>query len=148
MSSLLLFTCLMSVLAQVAIDQDCIWNQLMPVEAVQHLPQPQQPNRLGYIADAKTWARVWQAWHPGLTVPQVDFNTEIVVWIRNTRYLNHIKLAGVGLKDETAVVAARETRSAKPIEAELHCVMFVLRRKGVERLSDGSKSIVVIANSR
>jgi hypothetical protein len=137
----------MSVQTQAVIDKDRVWNKLMPVATVQCLPQQQQANRLGYIANAKDWAKIWQSWHPEHTVPKVDFKTEIVVWIRNTRYLNHIKLAGVQVKDSTAVVAARETRSAKPIKDELHCLMFVLNRKGVKRLSDGSKSIEVIATS-
>ncbi|MGB7344460.1 MAG: hypothetical protein WBD20_09625 [Pirellulaceae bacterium] len=119
----------------------------MPTSTLKYLPEAQRSNRIGYIHQQATWAAAWKSWHPEHPVPAVDFETEIVVWVRNTRYLNRIQLGGVRVEDATAIIAAQETRSAKPIVSELHCVMFVLPRKGIDCLSDGKVSVELVTKT-
>ena len=49
------------------------WSGDYPVAALDQLPHGQQQNRVGYIGDAATFAKVWQNFMPEAALPAVDF---------------------------------------------------------------------------
>ena len=88
------------------------WQGPYPVKQVNLLPAGQQGTPTGFINDAKTFAAVWKAWKGGEKAPAVDFQKNLVVFSRNTQYLNVVNIFKVLLKDGVAEVLAMETMSA------------------------------------
>jgi len=107
------------------------WQGDYPVDALSKLPAGQRESATGYIADAETFAAVWRALAPAESLPQVDFEQDLVVFARNVNFYNRNRIAQVQITDGALEVLAIETMSAAPIEDKVAMALAVVSRKGV-----------------
>jgi hypothetical protein len=121
------------------------WTGTYPTNKLDQLPKEQRETAVGYIGDAKTFKAVWKAWKPDDKLPEVDFKKNVVIFTRNTKFLNRINIAKITLEDGKLDLVALETRTANPIEDKVHMAMAVIPRKGVKNIKVGDKSIKVAA---
>ena len=68
------------------------WQGDYPVAQLILLQEKQREQAVGYIDDAETFEEVWKAFKPGEDVPEIDFNTSLVIFARNTQFYNLITL--------------------------------------------------------
>jgi hypothetical protein len=116
------------------------WQGDYPVAHLNALPEGQREHGLGYIADAQTFTNVWKVLKPEEAVPEVDFKSNLVLFARNTRFFNRIRIGKVEVKEGVAEVLVMETMSAMPIEDKVAVSLAVVPRKGIEsiQISDGT----------
>ncbi|KPK52000.1 MAG: hypothetical protein AMS22_09975 [Thiotrichales bacterium SG8_50] len=117
------------------------WSGDFPVARLELLPEAQRDSPVGYIDKEKTFAHVWQAFKPGETVPEVDFKTNLVLFVRNTQFYNRINIGKVKVEKGVAEVLAMETLSALPIEDKVAMSVVVVARKGLTGLKKGDTII-------
>lgn len=110
------------------------WQGDYPVGRLDFLPGHQREQAVGFIGDAETFDAVWKAFKPGEAVPEIDFQANLVLFARNTRFYNRIRIGKVNVKNGIAEVLAMETRSAMPIEDKVGMSMVVVSRKGIESI--------------
>lgn len=115
------------------------WSGVFPVGRLHVLPKEQRLRRVGYLDNQKLWTSVWQAWKPQQKRPQVDFDKQMIVFIKNVRFLNRLSRPTVSLQDGTLLVRAAETRSARPIRNQVFCLMFPVPRRGIGGITDGKE---------
>jgi hypothetical protein len=118
------------------------WQGDFPVAALEKLPAGQQEAATGYIADARTFSKVWQAFKPDLTVPQVDFENDLVVFARNVNFYNLTKIAQVQVRNVIEVLAM-QTMSAAPIEDKVAMSLAVIPCEGVEAIRVGDRCLSI-----
>ena len=92
------------------------WNGDYPVDQLALLAEKADQKGAGYIGDAHTFKAVWSAFKPGEHEPDVDFNENLVIFVRNIQYFNRIMIGSIILEDGVVNVMAMETLSARPIE--------------------------------
>jgi len=116
------------------------WSGDYPVAELDRLPEGQRDRTAGYIGDAGAFVPVWRAFMPDDILPSVDFSRNFVVFTRNTQFYNRIAIFKVEmLPDGTAVIAAMETMSARPIEDRVAMSMAVIPRSGVTAIEAGGE---------
>lgn len=110
------------------------WSGDYPVAALGLLPDGQQQNRVGYIGDAATFAKVWQGFMPEEALPAVDFKHDLVVFSRNVVYYNRTNIFKVALTSGVAEILAMETMTAIPVEDRAAMAMAVVPRAGIKAI--------------
>lgn len=110
------------------------WQGDYPVSRLNLLPDGQRDQGVGWFADKATFEIVWKTFKPDADLPEIDFETELVLFARNTQFYNHISIGRVPLKDGVAEIVAMETMSARPIEDAVAMAMAVVARKGITGL--------------
>jgi hypothetical protein len=118
---------------------------LFPVSELKLLPEGQRDARIGYIADEKTFERVWRAFKPKDETPKVNFKDDIVLFVRNIKYVNSISNVKVSVKDAQATITFFETRTAVEIKDQLHLAMVVVPRNNIRSLRWADRVIDVPA---
>ena len=68
------------------------WSGDYPVSELRRLPENLRTSPVGYLADAETFADVWQAFKPNDKMPEVDFQTNLVVFTRNVDFYNRTSI--------------------------------------------------------
>jgi hypothetical protein len=116
------------------------WHGDYPVAQLKRLP-PEQG--VGFINDAKTFERVWKAFKPGGTVPDIDFKSNLVLFARNTQFYNSIRIGKVNVKNGVADVVAMETMSAMPIADYVAMSLVVVPRQEITAIQIGNKSVKI-----
>jgi hypothetical protein len=119
------------------------WQGDYPVAQLARLPEGQRRARVGYLGDAATFAAVWRAFKPGEPVPPVDFDRQLVLFVRNVQFYNRTSIGKVTLKDGAVEVLAAETLSALPIEDKAAMALAVIPRAGVRFIQTGAEKIPV-----
>ena len=119
------------------------WQGDYPVAQLKLLPEKQRNQAVGFITNDKDFRAVWQAFKPGQTVPQLDFETNFVLFTRNTQFYNRISIGKVKLKNGVAEVLAMETMSAIPIEDKVAMSMAVISRQGITSIQTPEGPIVI-----
>jgi hypothetical protein len=120
------------------------WVGDYPVAQLDRLPVGQSQSRVGYIGDAETFASVWQVLKPGTALPQVDFNKNLVVFVRNVTLYHHTLVEKVTLKDGVAeIVAAQPLTPAEPIRDRVALGLAVVPREGLKFIQADSEQIPV-----
>jgi len=114
---------------EVTIEQS--WNGDYPVDQLASLPEKGGRPGAGYIGDSQTFITVWAAFKPGEPDPEIDFDDNLAIFVRNIQYYNRIMIGKVILEDGVAKVMAMETLSARPIEDVVALSMAVISREGV-----------------
>jgi hypothetical protein len=119
------------------------WQGDFPVDQLHRLPRDQRETPAGWIGDPHRFQRLWQAFQPETDVPEVDFDTHIVVFTRNTQFYNRTNIFKVELKDGVAEVLAMQTMSARPIEENVAMALAVIPRAGVKAIKSNEGDIPV-----
>ena len=107
------------------------WNGDYPVAQLTVLPEKGYQKGTGYIDDSQTFVAVWSAFKPGDPVPDIDFNENLVIFVHNIQYYNHISIGKMVLKKGVVEVIAMETLSARPIEEVVAMSMAAISHEGV-----------------
>ena len=119
------------------------WSGDYPVSELRRLPENLRTSPVGYLADAETFADVWQAFKPNEKMPEVDFKTHLVVFTRNVDFYNRTSIGMIKLADGVLEIVAMETMSALPIEDKAAMAMAVIHRAGVKFIQAGTSRIPV-----
>lgn len=120
------------------------WSGDYPVAALDQLPARQQQNRVGYIGDAATFAKVWQNFMPEEVLPRIDFKNDLVVFSRNLVYYNRTNIFKVTLTAGVAEVLAMETMTAMPVEDKAAMAMAVVPRAGIKAIRLDENTTVAV----
>ena len=107
------------------------WRGDYPVDQLEVLSENAEQKGKGYIGDPKMFSAVWAAFKPGESEPDIDFDDNLVIFVRNIQYYNRISIGKVFLKNGVAEVIAMETLSARPIEEKVAMSLAVISREGV-----------------
>jgi hypothetical protein len=124
------------------------WEGGYPVSRLDQLPAGQQEAAAGAIGDPLVFRALWRIWKPGVLAPHVDFGRDLVLFARNTRTLNRLRIGKVTLREGVARLETSETRSAIPIGEECNMVMAVVARTGIQRIDTWSGAIDVPPSPR
>jgi len=124
------------------------WVGLYPTDKLELLPKGQREAAVGYLGDAKSFEAVWKAWKPTEQVPEVDFKENLVVFTRNVRFLNTLRIVKVTRNEGTVDVVAIETRSARPIRDRCSLAAAVISRQGVKAIKNGGAVVDVAPPSK
>ena len=119
------------------------WHGDYPVDGLASLPEDTHQPGTGYIADPKSFAAVWSAFKPTEPEPVIDFDENLVIFVRNIQYFNRIVIGKINLKNGVAEVLAMETLSARPIEDSVALSMVMVSREGVEGIQTRNGVIAV-----
>jgi len=119
------------------------WQGDFPLAQLQLMPVKQREQGIGFIDNAETFSAVWKAFKPGVTVPEIDFKTNLVLFARNTQFFNRIRIGKVNVTNGVAEVLAMETMSAMPIEDKVAMSLVVLNRKGITGIRSGDNIIQI-----
>jgi len=120
------------------------WEGDYPVAQLDLLPEGQRQSRVGYIGDAVTFASVWQVLKPDTALPKVDFNKNLVVFVRNVKLYHQTLVEKVTLKDGVAeIVAAGPLTSVPPIEDKVAMGLAVISREGLKSIHTDDEPIPV-----
>jgi len=122
------------------------WHGDYPVARLDLLPEKQREQPVGFIDDIKTFEGVWRAFQPAGAVPQIDFTTNLVLFVRNTQFYNRIRIGKVKVTNGAAEVLAMETMSAMPIEDKVAMSIVVVARQGISGIQAGDKVIPIKDN--
>jgi len=123
-----------------------VWHGDYPVAKINTLPENQRETSVGYICDAKTFEGVWNAFKPDEAVPVINYNTNLVLFVRNTQFYNRTRIGKVHVTDGVAEVLAMETMSAMPIEEKVAMSLAVVARKGITAIQAGDERISILKN--
>ncbi len=107
------------------------WQGDYPVDRLATFPEKKGQPGIGYIADPIIFGKVWAVFKPGEAEPRIDFEENLVIFVRNTHYYNRIQIGKIKLEKGIAEVLAMETLSARPIEDVVAISMAVVSRKGI-----------------
>jgi hypothetical protein len=121
------------------------WSGDYPVAELQRLPAGQQQSRVGYLASPQAFGAVWAAFKPWEATPAVDFDKNLVVFVRNVDFYNRTNILRTELKDGVLEVLAMETMSAIPIGDKAAMAMVVVPRQGVKAIQSGPVRIALPA---
>ena len=111
------------------------WSGEFPVAKLGVFPEGQAQLPAGYFGDAASFKKVWEIFSPGTAVPEVDFDSNIVVFGKNTQYFNRTTIFKVTLSNEgVAEVLAMATMSANPIEDKVAMSMAIIPKKGIKSI--------------
>jgi hypothetical protein len=120
------------------------WQGSFPTASMKLLAKDQQASRVAVVDDAKQWSKIWKAFDSEAKQPKVDFDKNIVVMVKNVRFLNRIFVGGATLDGGILKVSAGETRTARPIRDKVYCALFVVPKEGIEKISDGGRSLITL----
>lgn len=119
------------------------WHGDFPVAQLQTLPEKQREQGIGFIDTPETFASVWKAYKPGEAVPEIDFTANLVLFARNTRFYNRIRIGKVNVKNGVAEVLAMETLSAMPIEDKVAMSLVKVAKQGITSIQTGNEIIPI-----
>ena len=119
-------------------------RETYPVAQLNRLPAEQRRSSVGYIGDAETFASVWQVFKPGTSLPRVDFDKNLVVFVRNLKSYHHALVEKVTLKDGVAdMVSAQSLMPAPPVEDRVVMGLAVISREGLKFIQTDNEQIPV-----
>ena len=119
------------------------WAGDFPVARLDSLPAEQREQGIGYIGDQAVFVSVWTAFKPGVTIPDIDFASHLVLFVHNTQYFNRIFIGKVMAKEGVVEVLAMETMSALPIEDKVAMSLVVIARDGITGLRTGAAVVPI-----
>jgi hypothetical protein len=119
------------------------WIGEYPVARLDRLPEAQRDTPIGFINDPDIFRAVWQAFKPKAELPKLDFDHNMVIFIRNVRFFNRTRILKVVLTDGIAEIVAMETRSAMPIEDQVAMALAEIPKKSVRAFRSGKHLIPV-----
>jgi hypothetical protein len=117
------------------------WEGPFLVKELNVFPKEVQNTPVGYIADAKTLAAVWQLFRPDDKAPEVNFREQVIVFARNVKYVNKLQINMVLNKDGVVTLLAKETLTATPVESKIYISFALIPRAGLRALRHGDVNL-------
>lgn len=118
------------------------WAGDYPVTALDRLPVGQRDAGVGWL-DPDSFAAVWAVLQGG-ALPSVDFEHQLVVFVRNTDFYNRTSIFKVKVVEGVAEVLAMETMSAIPVEERVAMALAVVPRAGITALRVGDRLVPLV----
>jgi len=119
------------------------WQGDYPTAQLDLLPEYQRKNAVGFIGDTKTFKAVWNVFKPEEAVPGIDFNTNFLIFAKNTQFYNRIRIGKVNVTNGVAEVLTMETMSARPIEDKVAMSLVLVGRQGITGIRSGDNIIQI-----
>jgi len=119
------------------------WQGDYPVSELNLIPEDQREQSVGFIGDSEIFSSIWNQFKPGKETPEINFNTNLVLFARNIQYYNRISIGKVTLSNGVVDVLAMETMSAIPIEEKVALSLAVVPRQGITAIKIGDKEMVI-----
>ena len=119
------------------------WQGDYPTAKINLLPDNQRENTVGFIGNIETFKAIWNALKPEEAVPDIDFNTNVVLFVKNTQFYNRIRIGKVNVTNGVADVLAMETMSAMPIEDKVAMSLVKVALQGITAIRSGDKIIPI-----
>ena len=119
------------------------WQGDYPVDKLKLLPENQREQGIGFIDNAETFEGVWEAFKQGEAIPEIDFTTNLVIFVRNTQFFNRTRIGKVNVKSGVAEVLAMETMSAMPIEVKVAMSMVMVPRRGIKSIGTTDGQVMI-----
>jgi hypothetical protein len=119
------------------------WQGNYPTAQINLLPDSQRKNAVGFIGNTEIFKAVWNAFKPEEPIPVIDFNTNFVIFAKNTQFFNRIRIGKVNVTNGVAELLAMETMSAMPIEDKVAMSMVVIARQGITGVQSGDEIIQI-----
>ncbi len=119
------------------------WQGDYPTAQINLLPDSQRKNAVGFIGNTEIFKAVWNAFKPEEPIPVIDFNTNFVIFAKNTQFFNRIRIGKVNVTNGVAEVLAMETMSAMPIEDKVAMSLVKVDRQGILGLQSGDEIIQI-----
>jgi hypothetical protein len=117
-----------------------------PVTALDLLPEGQRLNPVGYLgSQSQLDAVVEQLQAGGKMLPTVDFTTQLVLFVRNTRFYNRLSIGAVTLAGATFEILSMSTMSAMPIKEKVAMSLVVVERGGAKFIAVNGEKVVIHA---
>jgi hypothetical protein len=124
------------------------WSGRLPATCLKLLPVERRDHRLACITDAATWTSIWHQWRGEATQPRINFSSQFVALVHNVRYVNRIRFQSASIDDGVLTIESIETRTARPIDDEMYCLVMVFETDGVVAISDGSEVLPVPSHAK
>ncbi len=121
------------------------WQGDYPVARLELLPEKQRKAVLWFHRHCQIFEQIWKDFGPGEDVPEIDFKSNIVLFVRNTQFYNRIRIGKVIVANGVAQVLAMETLSALPIEEKVAMALAVVPRKDITSIRTAN-GLVLIAD--
>lgn len=119
------------------------WNGDYPIAQLDRLKDGHAQLHGGYIGDEEAFASFWKNFKPGTAVPRVNFNENLVVFVRGDASYSQMLIAKVTLKQNIAEVVASGNRSRSTPEDSFAMALAVIPRAGVKFVRVGNELIAV-----
>lgn len=119
------------------------WTGLVNVACLQLFPEEQKSQRLALIKTRKSWLALWKYYKPDTSAPEIDFDQQLVVVVKNVRYLNRISLESSIRSQGTLTVQTKVTRSARPVRDAIHLLMMTADRDGLLRVQHNLETVEI-----
>ena len=119
------------------------WQGDYPTAQLNLLPDNQRENAVGFIVNIETFKAVWNALEPKEAVPDIDFKTNVVLFVKNTQFYNRIRIGKVNVTNGVAEVLAMETMSAMPIEDKVAMSLVLVGRQGIKGVKSGNEIVQI-----
>ena len=119
------------------------WQGDYPTTQLDLLPENQREHAVGFIGSTETFKAVWNAFKPEEAVPAIDFNTNFVIFAKNTQFYNRIRIGKVNVTNDVAEVLAMETMSSMLIEVKVAMSLVVIARQGIIGVQSNDKIIQI-----
>jgi hypothetical protein len=107
------------------------WTGGYPVAELGRLPAAVRETPVGFIADQDTLADVWEAFQPGLPPPRVNFEQELVLFVRNVDFYSRLSVLQVAVDEGVAQPVVRWNKAELPVTDEAAMVMVLVPRSGI-----------------
>ena len=110
------------------------------------MPEEQTLGGIGFVDDAAVWNEIWHGANKEDT-PDVDFQTEIVIFAHNVDFLNIVHVTAGAVDDAGIVdVIAIQTKTAHPINDFVYWSAGTIPIAGLAhlRVADGPVDLVVV----
>jgi hypothetical protein len=118
-----------------SLDYSELWAGAASQTMFALLPSDEQNTEIGYINDPKVFAGIWKEVGGGEALPKIDFNKQMVVFIRNTREPKNILKVKAFLDDNgTATFVWHETLNNNTPRNKVQCMLLLVEKKGIHRV--------------
>ncbi len=114
------------------------WSGDYPVARLDRLPEGQRDTPAGFIDNPEIFRGVWQAFKSDHLPLELDFDQNIVIFVRNVTFFNRMRILKVTLTDGIADIVTMETSSALPIEEHVAIALVEIPKRGILAIRTGA----------
>jgi len=117
------------------------WSGDYLVARLDRLPEGHRDTPIGFIDKPEIFRGVWQAFKPNNVPLEIDFDQNMVIFVRNVTFFNRMRVLKVTLTDGIADIIVMETRSALPIAEQVTMALVEIPKMGIRTIRMGTHLI-------